>query len=419
MVIRNYFRLNRGKTHGYLCVIIEHKGTRVVKSAGEKIPARYWSESKAEVKGSYDGYSQPNAASKINAYLRKLRERYADAFLDMKLRDGHSNFHAKDILEKGDEVISDSIIPANIVSGLSEWMRTRSRAVHNVGTLATYESGLGHMRAFFGTKKWDFIGVNTLPDFHTFLASKKISDSSAGNYVGRLDAFLKFALMNRWIKGSAWQGYKVKKFAKEKIALTMEEVRDIYEVSPASINVDGFSHRIIEKVRDHYVFASHTGIRYGDLKKVTKDIIEVIEDGDEEVFMIRYFESQKTDTPTRVAMTSVARDIFLKYGERLCPPSTNTCNRVIKFIAKQAGIDGRITHTTRYKGERNEEHLGRSDKITFHTSVANFITHLIQSGTPVQQVARITGKTVQTIQTYYRPVNDDHILKAKNNIGQA
>lgn len=138
-----------------------------------------------------------------------------------------------------------------------------------------------------------------------------------------------------------------------------------------------------ELVRDLFVFSTFTGLSYSDVKNLTKDNLKISFDSHLWIITRR----QKTNTDSSIRLLEVPKRIIEKYkgyirDNRIFPvPSNSSCNAILKKIAKQCGINKRVTY-----------HQSRH---TFSTTIT------LSQGVPIETVSRMLGHTnIKTTQIY-------------------
>ncbi len=148
------------------------------------------------------------------------------------------------------------------------------------------------------------------------------------------------------------------------------------------------------KVRDMFVFSCFTGMAHADVKSLTQEMIQHSFDGDLWIIKRR----QKTDTPFKIKLCGITKRIIARYKREvsgtnlvLPVPDIAYCNRVLKKIAAEVGIDKTITY-----------HMARH---TFAT------TNALAQGIRIEIVSRMLGHTnVKTTQIYAK-VTDEMLAK--------
>lgn len=148
------------------------------------------------------------------------------------------------------------------------------------------------------------------------------------------------------------------------------------------------------KVRDMFIFSCFTGMAHADVKGLTQEMIQRSFDGDLWIVKRR----QKTDTPFKIKLCGITKRIIARYKREVAGtnlvlpvPDIAYCNRVLKKIAAEVGIDKTITY-----------HMARH---TFAT------TNALAQGIRIEVVSRMLGHTnIKTTQIYAK-VTDDMLAK--------
>ena len=119
------------------------------------------------------------------------------------------------------------------------------------------------------------------------------------------------------------------------------------------------------------------------MKNLTKDNLKISFDSHLWIITRR----QKTNTDSSIRLLEVPKRIIEKYkgytrDNRIFPvPSNSSCNAILKKIAKQCGINKRVTY-----------HQSRH---TFSTTIT------LSQGVPIETVSRMLGHTnIKTTQIY-------------------
>lgn len=170
-------------------------------------------------------------------------------------------------------------------------------------------------------------------------------------------------------------GYLISPEQKDRGFLTKEELQLLINAKMKNAQY--------ELVRDLFVFSSFCGLSYSDVKNLTKSNLQTSFDGHLWIITRR----QKTNTDSSIRLLEVPKRIIEKYkgysrDNRIFPvPSNSSCNAILKKIAKQCGINKRLTY-----------HVSRH---TFSTTVT------LSQGVPIETVSRMLGHTnIKTTQIY-------------------
>jgi integrase len=196
--------------------------------------------------------------------------------------------------------------------------------------------------------------------------------------------------------------FKQKKFKKIKedthaVYLTEKELRELYRF-------DLSDNKRLEQVRDLFLFASFTGLRFGDSSNVKPENI-VKED---EEYYIKII-SQKTKTAVTAPCNDIIRDIFMRYKDNTnkLPNaiSNQKFNEYIKEVCELAGFleTGRLI---------NDPQKKLYECITSHTARRNFCTNMYLVGARPFDIMAVSGhKTEKEFLKYIKVTRDQ---SAKN-----
>ena len=170
--------------------------------------------------------------------------------------------------------------------------------------------------------------------------------------------------------------YHPKKTTKERGYLIESELQALMN---HKFTFDGYG-----KVRDMFVFSCFTGMAHADVKGLTQEMIQRSFDGD--LWIVK--KRQKTSTPFVIKLCGITKRIIARYKREvagtnlvLLVPDIAYCNRVLKKIAAEVGID---------------------KTITYHQSCHTFATtNALVQGIRIEVVSRMLGHTnIKTTQIY-------------------
>ena len=128
--------------------------------------------------------------------------------------------------------------------------------------------------------------------------------------------------------------YHPKKTTKERGYLIESELQALMN---HKFTFDGYG-----KVRDMFVFSCFTRMAHADVKGLTQEMIQRSFDGD--LWIVK--KRQKTSTPFVIKLCGITKRIIARYKREvagtnlvLLVPDIAYCNRVLKKIAAEVGID--------------------------------------------------------------------------------
>ena len=276
--------------------------------------------------------------------------------------------------------------PERSVRSLKDYVSTEN-------ALKDYEMVNGSMRPFDLTNRiW-------LNKFNTFL-SKDRPDKSGYKFLTRrqndktrskrfsvLKNFGAWLVNHHYLKDvEELLKYKVTVVNKDYYTLSLEELKLLQDHQ--------FKNITHQKAVDMFVFACHTGVRFGDVKYINKSKVKK-----EGVVPILKLVTEKTNEKIEVPLTDKALSILKKYGFRL---NLMTDQSVNKYLHEALGTIDVFKEEDEYgvDGDTKEKYK----LITFHTGRRVFITSLVNNNVSLNAIMKMTGhKKISTLQKYINP----------------
>jgi integrase len=175
---------------------------------------------------------------------------------------------------------------------------------------------------------------------------------------------------------------------KDQIYLTLEEIRKI-EI----VHLEGNE----AKVRDFFLVACYTALRYSDVTKANK----ITNVNGVKVVVI---DTDKTGARVGIPAREELVKIIEKYREIGMPDFTNQfINREIKGIAEKAGITEMVKVKKFTGGKTVVEMVPKYKLVTTHTARRSFATNAVLKGIPATVVMRFTGhRSLSQFQRYIK-----------------
>lgn len=372
-------------------------GQRIEISTKRFVEVAKWSVDHGRMKGSSED------ARAINTYLDILKGKVYDA--------------QKDLIHEGQFVNVENM--RNKLLGIEEHKRMlvpifkdHNKRVEELigtefapGTLERYETSLKHTIAFL---QWKYkvsdvdirkVDHSFITEYEFYLRSvRKCNNNSAVKYIKNFGKIIRLCIANGWLDKNPFANYKAKVKEVERPFLVQEEIQAIADKV--------FVTERLNQVRDIFLFSCFTGLAYVDVKKLTKNNINIGIDGEKWIFTNR----QKTDTRSNIPLLPIAAEIIEKYKhhpqclneEKLLPILSN--QKMNSYLKEISGVC-----------EINKE-------LTFHIARHTFATTVtLTNGVPIESVSKMLGhKNLRTTQHYAkildRKVSDDMmVLREKLN----
>ncbi|NNF30088.1 MAG: tyrosine-type recombinase/integrase [Flavobacteriaceae bacterium] len=216
-----------------------------------------------------------------------------------------------------------------------------------------------------------------------------------------LKSFYRWLEAQELIKNiSALTNYKINVANSIIDTLSIDEVRKLSNFTPSSERLN--------RVKDLFVFACHTGLRWEDIRRARKVHVKVQEGG---VTLSKVTHKSRNTTQERlsVPLSETALEIFKKYKYNLDLISHQKANKYLKEVLKETGwYDDEME-----KKNKDGNYMKRWEYFSFHDGRRTFITNLVNSAVPVNEIMKYTGhKKISTLQQYIdktRPTSFNHI----------
>ena len=382
--IRILFWLSAGKVNkkgqSSLMLRITHNKERKQIATGFMVPVDKWDNLKTKVKGN-DEY-----ATQVNTYIRNTTNRLYEIFNelskkgDVYLETLYNVFIGKD---------DDNMTLMQLVNYHNEQMRSRLGVDYAVATLKKYEVTKNKLIRFLKSEDIKDIRLKDLTrkfiaDFDIYMKLKEGNDqNTTTKHCKNLKTMANLAVFNGWLEKTPFDGYKTPYKIKEKVFLSLEELKLLEEKH--------FKINRLELVKDLFLFQCFTGLAFADMEKLVGKDISVGIDGSRWIITYR----RKTDVRSAIPLLPTAIRVIEKYNpeygsklnDKLLPVYTNQkFNSYLQEIAEIVGINKILT-----------SHAGRR---TFATTVA------LANGVSIETISKILGHSSTKITHQYAVVTD-------------
>lgn len=236
------------------------------------------------------------------------------------------------------------------------------------------------------------------------LTRKNYAKNTIGGFIKAIKIFMNEAVDRNLTKNLEYRNrnFKVTEEQVEKIYLSQEEILSIY-------NLDLNGDNRLDKVRDLFVVACYTGLRFSDLMQVKPD--NIINDGTQ--IRVR---TEKTSEIVVIPLHRFVKEIIKKYKGSLPPVISNQkMNKYIKEVGEMVGIDETMNIAITRGGKTERESFSKFDLITTHTARRSFATNAYLMDIPSISIMKITGHTTErSFMKYIRISQEDNANKLIN-----
>jgi integrase len=212
--------------------------------------------------------------------------------------------------------------------------------------------------------------------------------------VGLIKTFLFWALKNGHTYKVDFIGFKKKpKVLTSQIALRKEDLETLLTTKMKSNK--------LERVRDVFIFSCVTGLRFGELKLVSKNNIY----GNTLLLKEEKGSGKKS---REIPLSGIAMFLLNKYDYKFPLIANQKHNDYIKDVFEDAGYTHDVEKTSTKGKEVIREVLPFYKRISSHTARRTFITMMKRKGKSDKLIAEISGHSdMKTLNQYYQISNED------------
>jgi len=394
----------------YFTASFKNEGKTFVYSIGEKIHPKNWDfENKRPI-----NLSGRRKDAELRRAINTQLSRYSNFFIELTSR--YKMIHEVLTIEKAREEfniefkkVTKSINDFFKIYDLflSEKKKDRTDQANTETTIKRYEYNKKLLKKFQTEYSYNLKFKNINKKFYNdfiryCVENENHSANTLSRNIGLLKTFLYWAFDNKFTYNDEFKKFKnIKRFTTNEIALTKEQVYDIYKF-------DLEENTKLSKVRDLFIFGCSTGMRFSNYSKVKKNDIR---DG-----FINVIDAKDNTKSLSIPLNNLSLSILEKYEYKLPVISNQKFNDYLKELFKKMGYTDIIKKTMRYGNEIIETESPLFERISSHTARRSFITIMKNEGIPDKVIMSYTGhKSIEVFNNYYRP-NQEHRIKFMNDV---
>jgi integrase len=248
---------------------------------------------------------------------------------------------------------------------------------------------------------FDTIDLDFYSHFIHFLTAQGYAKNSIGGFIKNVKIFMNEAVDRKLTNNLEYRNRKFKVLEEQvdKIYLSEKELLKIYEL-------DLSKNSRLQKMRDLFVIACYTGLRFSDLIQVRKE--NIINEGKQ--IKVR---TEKTGEIVIIPIHKFVKEILKKYNGSLPVAISNQkMNDYLKEISQLAGIDTTIKTAITRGGKTQHEVSKKFDLVTTHTARRSFATNAYLQDMPPISIMKFTGhRTEKSFMKYIRISQEDNANK--------
>lgn len=392
-------RNKNGATLIYLKASFKNENKRFVYSTGESIHPAEWDFKNRQPNNLTGRTAKANSHRTIKMQL----DRYSSHFI--KTTEFFKNTNQEITVEKvrkefDKEFKRVSIGKNKFYEVYDEFTSFKQKNKEwSPATIKRYKNIKTHLEEFEKAKNYKLTFDTITEKFYTEFTDYCMTDKGHINNtysrnVGLLKTFLFWALKNGHTYKADFINFKKKpKVITNQIALRMEDLEKLL-----SIKLDS---KKLERVKDVFIFSCVTGLRFGELKFVSKKTVSGK--------TLTLKEEKSAGKRTRdIPLSTIAIHILEKYEYNLPLIANQKYNDYIKDVFKEAGYTHNVIKTTTKGKEVIREEIPFYKRISSHSARRSFITLMKKNGKSDKLIAEISGhRDMKTLNQYYQVSNED------------
>lgn len=400
--MRSTFNLKEPNKNGealiYLKAYFKDEGRKFVYSTGETINPLEW-DFDTRLPNNLNGRTK-NSAKHRN--IKSQLDRYSNYFTE--ITDLYKNTNQKITIEEIRNKFDTEF--KKVKKGKNQFFDAYDEFISykvknqewGTSTLIRYQNIKNILEKFEKRKNFKLTYSNITNKFHTEFTDYCMNDlghinNTYSRNLGLFKTFMLWSLIKGYTYNDDFKSFKKKKrVITNQIALKNDDIQKLMEQE--------FETKKLERIRDIFVFSCVTGMRFGELKLISKSNIV---NGS-----IELKEEKGSDKTTRnIPLNEVANYILRKYDFQLPLKANQKHNEYIKDVFKAAGYTDDVEKTTTKGKEVIRETMPFYERISTHTARRTFITMMKSKGKSDKLISKITGhRDLKTLNEYYQ-VDDE------------
>jgi integrase len=227
------------------------------------------------------------------------------------------------------------------------------------------------------TMEWYYKFVEMLEDENKAL-------NTIGGQIKNIKTFLRYTNGKKLHNNTIYSNEDFIAFKEETdhIFLTEEEINSIYQL-------DLHDNIRLDSVRDLFIIACYTGLRYSDFSKIKSTDFQKTSNS-----YILNKRTQKTDKIVSIPLKRIVVEIMKKYDWNLPPAISNQkMNEYLKEIGQLAKISEPVEIVKTYKNQKTGTQKPKYELISCHTARRTLATNMYLNNFEESDIMSITGHT--------------------------
>lgn len=369
-----------------------------------KVLPAHWNGEKYRIRNVVDATNKDQA----NAFMNELEDAVKDILNDMKAQ--RIALDKETVRRRIDAYLNpvvDVDKPKTLLDFVQWYISTcptrlvrskgnRAGRVISPSTIRRYKTTLNGLEAFALTYprslEFDHIDSHFYKAFTEWLTAKDYATNNVSKYIENLKGFMSAAVDEGFTTNQAFRKFANLREDAENIYLPETELQRIYDLDLSKTPR-------LERVRDLFIFAAWTGLRFSDFSTLQPEHIKSDAEGN------KYLDLKQQKTAGRVQIPIVheaVTQLLTKYDNRLPTGISNQkTNDYLKEICQLAEIDSReLKHVTKGGKQvvktsegwaKTSPGVYKWELVTSHTARRSFATNMFKRGMPTLLIMKLTG----------------------------
>lgn len=382
--------------------IIWFNNDRLKISTGFKVLPSHWNYSRYRVKNVTDALNK----DLINSYLDKLEKIVANVLAHLK---SHNIVLTKEKIREEVHSLLNPTVDDNKPKTLIDFVKwyiqtsptriakgTRTGRFISPDTIRRYKTTLNGLVSFSTVYErpllFEYIDNSFYKAFTSWLIERGHATNNVSKYIENVKCFMNAAIDEGYTTNLAFRKFANMREEADNIYLTEKELQRMYDL-------DLSNNTPLERVRDLFIFAAWTGLRFSDFSKLQPEHIKSDELGH------RYLDLKQHKTGNKIQIPilhEVVQQILTKYNDALPKGISNQhSNTYLKKIAELALINDLILkHITKGGKALIKTETGWAETsagvekwtlVSTHTARRSFATNMFKRGMPTYLIMKLTG----------------------------
>ncbi len=370
-------------------------------STSEKIIPKLWNSETQRAREIRTFTEHEDLNKRLDNLANAVKKGYRDLINENKLP---TVSKLKEILDKS-QFKKDFAQKISLLKFIDDLIQNSNRKRNTLKQWKQTQKKLLEFKKFSNTEiDFDNIDLDFYERFINFLAKKGYAKNTIGGFIKAVKTFMNEAVDRNLTKNLEYRNKKFRAIEEQvdKIYLTQNELATIY-----NLNLE--EDKRLEKVRDLFIIACYTGLRFSDLIQIRKENII----NDQKQIKIR---TEKTGELVVIPIHKYVTETLAKYKGNLPTVISNQkMNKYLKEIGEIAGIDETIKIAITRGGKTETNLFPKFDLMTTHTARRSFSTNAYLMDIPSISIMKITGhRTERSFMKYIRISQEDNANKLAN-----